>query len=186
MASARRVDSEWIFAVETRFTEAEAEGDVQVVRATRRDRTGVPFRIVNVYFQSVGRGGGPRPAKWAQWDFLLEESSELPCVVGGDCNAHSPLWNERCQIPRNASFLTSLIQTFDLRILNDQSKTRFGGQNHSIIDLTIATPYASIFCQDWTTLCSSEEGSGSDHAMIKWRWNDGAARSDGQWTFRGL
>ena len=54
VASARRVDSEWIFEEETRFTEAEAEGDVQVVRATRRDRTGVPFRIVNAYFQSVG------------------------------------------------------------------------------------------------------------------------------------
>ena len=90
VATAGRIDSEWNFSEETRFTEAEAEGDVQVIRATRRDRTGVPFRLVNAYFQSVGRGGGPRPAKRAQWDFLLEESSEVPCVVGGDFNAHSP------------------------------------------------------------------------------------------------
>ena len=40
VATARRIDSEWIFAEETRFTEAEAEGDVQVIRATRRDNTG--------------------------------------------------------------------------------------------------------------------------------------------------
>ena len=66
VATAKRIDSDWIFGEETRFTEDEAEGDVQVVRATRRDGTGVPFRIVNAYFQSVGRGGGPRPAKRAQ------------------------------------------------------------------------------------------------------------------------
>ena len=149
VATARRVDSEWMFAEETRFTEAETEGDVQVIRATRRDSTGVPFRVVNAYFQSVGRGGGPRPAKRAQWDFLLEESSEIPCVVGGDFNAHSPVWNDQCLVRRNATFLEDLISTFNLSILNDQSPTRFGGENHSIIDLTLATPTAAVYCRDW-------------------------------------
>ena len=50
VATAKRIDSDWTFGEETRFTENEAEGDVQVVRATRRDGTGEPFRITNAYF----------------------------------------------------------------------------------------------------------------------------------------
>ena len=111
IATARRIDSEWNFTEETRFTEAEAEGDVQVIRGTRRDNMGVSLRIVNAYFQSVGKGGGPRPATRAQWDFLLEESSDLPCVVGGDFNAHSPMWNDQCLTRRNATFLEDLIRS---------------------------------------------------------------------------
>ena len=185
VATAKRIDSEWNFSEETRFTEAETEGDVQVVRATRRDGTGAPFRIANAYFQSVGRGGGPQPAKRAQWDFLLEESSEIPCVVGGDFNAHSPRWNNRCVTRRNATFLEDLIDSFNLSILNDQSQTRFGGLNHSIIDLTLATPSAAIYCQGWRVLDTLEEGSGSDHAIIEWKWQDKAAKTDGGWKFRG-
>ena len=145
---------------------------------------GVPFRIVNAYFQSVGRGGGPRPAERAQWDFLLEESSEIPCIVGGDFNAHSPVWNKRCLVRRNATFLEDLIRRFNLSILNDQSQTRFGGEGHSIIDLTLATPSAAVYCRDWTTL-ELDEGTGSDHTVIEWKWQDEAARSDGGWKFRG-
>ena len=184
VAAARRIDSEWNFSEETRFTESETEGDVQVIRATRRDNKGVPFRIVNAYFQSVGRGGGPRPAERAQWDFLLEESSEIPCIVGGDFNAHSPVWNKRCLVRRNATFLEDLIRRFNLSILNDQSQTRFGGEGHSIIDLTLATPSAAVYCRDWTTL-ELDEGTGSDHTVIEWKWQDEAARSDGGWKFRG-
>ena len=63
--------------------------------------------------------------------------------------------------------------------------TRFGGQNHSIIDLTLATPSATIYCQDWRVLDREEEGSSSDHAIIQWRWDDKAAKSNGKWKFRG-
>ena len=184
VATARRVDSNWIFAEETRFTRAETEGDVRVVRATRRDGRGTAFRVANVYFQSVGRGGGPRPARRAQWDFLLEESSEIPCVVGGDFNAHSPMWNDKCTNRRNATFLESLIRTFDLSILNDQSQTRFGGEGHSIIDLTLATPAAALYCRDWAIL-EQEQGAGSDHAVIEWRWDDGVSSTNKEWKFRG-
>ena len=119
MATAKRIDSDWNFAEETRFME-EAEGDVQVISATRRNGKGIPFRAVNAYFQSVlGRGGGPRPARRAQWDFLLEETSTLPCVIGGDFNAHSPRWNNRCRIRQNATFLEDLIDQYTLSILND-------------------------------------------------------------------
>ena len=77
------------------------------------------------------------------------------------------------------------MDSYNLSILNDQSPTRFGGQNHSIIDLTLATPSAAIYCQDWRVLDREEEGSGSDHAIIQWRWDDKAAKSNGKWKFRG-
>ena len=94
------------------------------------------------------------------------------------------MWNDQCLTRRNATFLEDLIRSYDLNILNDQSQTRFGGENHSIIDLTLATPSAAVYCRDWTTL-ELEEGVGSDHAVIEWRWQDEAARSNGNWKFRG-
>ena len=132
----------------------------------------------------MGRGGGPRPAQRAQWDFLLEESSEIPCMVGGDFNAHSPVWNDRCTTHRNATFLEDLIRTFDLSILNDQSQTRFGGEGHSIIDLILTTPAAALYCRDWAIL-EQEQGAGSDHAIIEWKWDDGVTSTCKKWKFRG-
>ena len=105
-------------------------------------------------------------------------------VTGGHFNAHSPRWNERCQTRRNASFLEDLLDQFELHILNDQSQTRWGGDNYSIIDLTIATPTAALFCRDWRVL-ELEEGTGSDHALIEWRWEDDAVRGNQEWKFRG-
>ena len=67
------------------------------------------------------------------------------CILGGDFNVHSRMWNPYCTTPRNAGFLENLITTYQLQILNDDHETRLTrerGHLHSIIDLTLATPGA--------------------------------------------
>ena len=138
--------------------------------------------VVNAYFPTK-RGGSFRPAQRAQWDFLLEESESLTIVVG-DFNAQSPVWNHLCQERRREKFLEDLIDTFDLHILNNDSVIRFCGPNHSIINSTLATPGAALNIKDWR-IVEWEEGTGSDHVAIQWRWEDTSEATDRGWKFKG-
>lgn len=110
---------------------------MQAIALGVRGRAGKVLRIINAYFQKVGREGRARPAEEAEWDDLLSEK----CIVAGDFNAHSPVWNPRCERRRDHQFLEDLIDTHSLTILNDERASRpSGGTSHSIIDPTLATP----------------------------------------------
>ena len=101
----------------------------------------------------------------------------------GDFNAHSPVWNPRCTTRRDARFLEDLIDTFDLTVLNDDSPTRLGGENHSIIDLTLANGEALAGCRDWKVL--SDASTGSDHLPTTWKWDDPRLEGPNNWRFQG-
>ena len=128
--SARRIDSEWDFTCEDRITSGEAEGDVQVLAMRRKGKQERICCIVNAYFETE-REGHHRPAERAQWDLLLEENNG-PIMLAGDFNVHSSVWNPQCQERRRARFLDDLIDTFQLKILNDDSQSRFSGNSYSL------------------------------------------------------
>lgn len=54
-------------------------------------------------------------------------------AVTGDFIAYSPWWNWRCEKRRDAHFLENPINTFGLKVLNDDEATRprEGGLGHS-------------------------------------------------------
>ena len=62
---ARRKDSEWTFSTEDGHTKYSG-GDVQAIAVGVRGRTGKVLRVVNAYFQRVGREGRERPAEMAE------------------------------------------------------------------------------------------------------------------------
>ena len=43
---------------------------------------------------------------------------------------------------------------------------------------------AARYCAGWRVL-DLQEGTGSDHAIFEWRWDDAAANSRNDWKFRG-
>ena len=95
------------------------------------------------------------------------------CILAGDLNAHSTIWNPHCTILRNATFLEDHITAHELQVLNDNHETqpsRPGGTLHSIIDLTLATPAAGPDINGWRVVEDEEQGSASDHVMIAWKW----------------
>ena len=119
MLAAKRKDSDWTFSTEDSFSK-DSDGDVQVIAVGRSGRTGRLLRIVNAYFQKVGREGRSRPAEGAEWDDLVDEK----CIVAGVFNAHSLVWNPRCGRRRDHRFLEELIDAYELVVLNDGRATR--------------------------------------------------------------
>ena len=182
--SMRRVDSDWTVTTEDSYTR-EAEGDVQVLAVGRRGHRGRVVRIVNAYFQKRGRGGTYRPAERALWDDILEEET---CILAGDFNAHSPVWNPWCRSRRDAGFLEALIADHGLQVLNDGMATRpatDGRDLHSVIDLTLVSPGAGPSCGGWRVEEREEEETGSDHVMIRWEWRGLTMKVDPSWKARG-
>ena len=177
---AQRCDSDWTIAMEDKFTR-ETGGDVQVVSLGRRGCKNRVVRIVNAYFQGTGRDCRIRQAQLARWDDLLLED----CIIAGDFNAHSPMWNPACSQRRDARFLEELINTHNLQVLNDERATRPASTCHSIIDLTLATPEVANFCQDWKILDEDQEATGSDHVVIEWRWTKPASEVTKGWKIKG-
>ena len=141
--------------------------------------------MVNAYFQRDGRSGTYRPAERALWDDILGVSR---CILAGDFNAHSRIWNPYCTTPRNAGFLENLITTYELQIFNDDHETRptrERGHLHSIIDLTLATPDASLDMESWTVVEDDEQATTSDHVMFEWKWTGLTMKVDLRWKVRG-
>jgi hypothetical protein len=102
-------------------------------------------RIVNCYDNWVGAsccwmGESPRRRRAiedADWGQLIMGR----CLLLGDFNAHSPLWNPQVGTRTNAAPLEALIEEFDLYINNDSDtptrpKSTLG---ISIIDLALTT-----------------------------------------------
>lgn len=112
--------------------------------------------------------GSYRPAERALWDDILGDGD---CIVAGDFNAHSPVWNPLCRERRNATFLEDLVEAHELQVLNDGMATRPANEDsdiHSVMDLTLATPGAGPLCGGWRVEGRDEEGTHSDHVMIRW------------------
>ena len=159
---ARRKGSDWAVSAGDGLTR-KARGDIQVLAMGRRGYQGKIIRVVNAYFQGQGREEDQRPAEEALWDDILVEDN---CLVAGDFNAHSPLWNPKCTTRKNATFLEELVKSFDFQILNDDQATRPPARDedgiHSVIDLTLAAPGAGPFCEDWR-VAEEVHGLTSDH-----------------------
>ena len=94
--TARRKNSDWTVSTEDGLAR-ETRGDVQVLALGRRGYQGRVLRAVNAYFQVQDRNGvnsnNQRPAEKALWDDILTEDN---CILAGDFNVHSRLWNPRC------------------------------------------------------------------------------------------
>ena len=111
------------------------------------------------------------------------------CIIAGDFNASSPVWNPQCTQRRDAAFLEELrvIDTHELEVENDSQTTRPDSECHSIIGLTLTTPGAACQCQDWRILSDNDDTTDSDHVVIEWRWTGPApaGRVDRSWKVKG-
>lgn len=178
--TAWRIDSDWTVTTEEGLTR-DAEGDVQVtvLALGRRGYSGRELRLVNSYHQGTDRERRDRGAMKARWDEILLED----CVLAGDFNAHSPIWNPQCTRSqrRDATFLEELVETHELVVKNNGQATRPASMCHSVIDLILATPNAAPFCKEWRTLDSEEHATGSDHVMIEWKWTKPVPKVDKSW-----
>ena len=99
------------------------------------------------------------------WDGILEGR----CLVLGDFNAHSPLWNPLAGSRTNAGPLESLIEARGLYLNNEpgvptRPKTTPG---ISIIDLTLTTVSMGPL-QAWTV--DQDHPTGSDHELLVMEW----------------
>ena len=182
--TAVRIDSDWTVSTEERFTRRAS--DTQVLALERKGYSRREIRVVNTYHQGTARGDNTRGAERAEWDDLLLED----CVVAGYFNAHSPVLNKECTQRKNTRFLEELIETHDLEVKNNSQATRPESGAHSIIDLTLATPGASPFLQDWRILDEDGQATGSDHVVIEWKWTRPALpRGQGKrfmgWALKG-
>jgi hypothetical protein len=92
-----------------------------VLAISRRGLRGRALRVVNAYFQRVGREGDHRPTEKARWNEILAEDN---CVLAGDDNARSTIWSPRYTNRRNSTFLEDLIRSFEVCVLNDERPTR--------------------------------------------------------------
>ena len=109
------------------------EGYVQAVDITVNQQR---IRVVNVYDQKMPRSNR-KPAEEINWSRLLRGR----CIVAGDMNAHSRMWNARAgQSPGNARFWEGIVEDFECRIWNTEEETRWGvnASNHSITDLILS------------------------------------------------
>jgi ribonuclease HI len=113
-------------------------------------------RLVNCYDNWLGEtfpySGGSRQTRRALRDVNWAPILEGRCLLVGDFNAHSPLWNPYIETRRNAQPLESLLEEHDLHVNNDPeeptrprkapSSREQGAEDlgtlHSIIDLTIS------------------------------------------------
>jgi len=87
-------------------------------------------------------------------------------IIAGDINAHSPMWNSRCQRRSHyTGFWENLFE--ELVIWNEEEATRHSSnaRNHSIIDVTASTPGIELE----RAIGGAEEATGSDHEVLFWR-----------------
>ena len=120
------------------------------------------FRVVNIYDQKMPNSNR-RPAEEVNWSRLLRGK----CIIAGDKNAHSRMWNARAgRAPGNARFWEGIVEDFECRIWNTEEETRWGrnATNHSIIDLTLSIGDVELI---WF-ITGDEHHTGSDHAVIGW------------------
>jgi len=132
-------------------------------------------RIINCYDNWLGEGccwqGSEarrrRAIEDAEWGQLLQGR----CLVLGDFNAHSPLWNPQSARRAHAGPLEPLIEQHDLLVTNDpEEPTRpKSTPGISIIDLSITSQDLGLLPR-W--LIDRDCSTGSDHELILMEWDD--------------
>jgi hypothetical protein len=130
-------------------------------------------RVINCYDNWLGPGlcwqgdieERRRAIEDVHWDSVLEGR----CLLLGDFNAHSPLWNPQANARTNARLLEDLIERESLYINNTlgvptRPKTTPG---ISIIDLSLTTVEMGPL-EAWTV--DEDHATGSDHELLVMEW----------------
>jgi ribonuclease HI len=140
-------------------------------------------RVVNCYDNWLGaeycwQGGSARNRRAiedVQWSRVIEGR----CMVLGDFNAHSPLWNPHSGTRANAGPLEAIIERYELCINNTpgESTRPKSTPGISIIDLTLTSPEMGPLPL-WSI--DSDHPTGSDHEVIVTEWEDLASQSGGE------
>jgi ribonuclease HI len=130
-------------------------------------------RIINCYDVWVGagcrwQGASPRRRRAiedANWGTILMGR----CLIVGDFNAHSPIWNPEITQRKNAAPLEEVIDRYSLYVNNPPGEaTRYKeSPGVSIIDLALTTPSLGPL-QAWEI--DREKATGSDHELILLGW----------------
>jgi hypothetical protein len=132
-------------------------------------------RVVNCYDNWIGEGQvwqgqearRRRAIEDADWARLLQGR----CLVLGDFNAHSTLWNPQASTRTNAGPLEAIIEAYELYVNNDpEEATRpKNTPGNSIIDLAISTPELGPL-PGWYV--DTAYPTPSDHVLIVMEWEE--------------
>lgn len=132
-------------------------------------------RVINCYDNWVGTGqcwqGDSTRRRRAIEDAQWEQVMEGRCLLAGDFNAHSSLWNSHTRTRSNAVYLEGLIEQYGLHINNTpgESTRPKVTPGISVIDLTLTSPELGVLPL-W--LIDKEHPTGSDHEVIITEWKD--------------
>ena len=130
-------------------------------------------RIINCYDNWLGIGhcwqGESERQRRALEDVQWEQVTEGRCLLVGDFNAHSPLWNPLVRARVNAGPLEDLIDKAGLYINNELGVSTRPKRTPgiSIIDLALTTVSMGPL-ETWGI--DQEHPTGSDHELIVMEW----------------
>jgi hypothetical protein len=123
------------------------------------------IRIVNIYNQRA-REIGDWPARRQDWQKIIKLGRRLSTLLGGDFNAHSELWEQRCTERTEAIYWEEITDGTGLVIGKDDGPThnltRNESDSTSIFDLT----WAKGKFGKWT-IWDGNHATGSDDELIE-------------------
>jgi hypothetical protein len=130
------------------------------------DGATITMRIINVYHQRPSRGGH------ALGNLLSHElDDQIPTLLIGDFNTHSPLWSIPDRMPDSwATTFTDWLEANSLHCLNPRHTTTWSppdrDQQASILVLILANDAAHLSAQLGKVDISFEHSLSSDHAAV--------------------
>jgi hypothetical protein len=130
------------------------------------DGATITMRIINVYHQRSKRHGHTLN------NLLSHElDDQIPTLLIGDFNTHSPLWSTPDRTPDSwASTFTDWLKTNGLHCLNPRHITTWMPPNNtqqaSVLDLVFANDAAYLSAQLGEVDISFDHSLGSDHAAV--------------------
>ena len=158
-ATAYRIESQWKMARRTSEVKM-ANGDVQCIDVSYSN---FKFRFLNVYDQ-LKFGTNHRPTRDLDWSKLITEHT----ILLGDFNAHSKIWNSRCQQQRNATFWEAVVEDNGLAYVGDGQQTCFTPNTdlYSVIDLVFTNEDKQHQVKA-RVINNDDDSTESDHEMIE-------------------
>jgi len=130
------------------------------------DSATITMRIINFYHQRSKRHGHTLN------NLLSHElDDQIPTLLIGDFNMHSPLWSTPDRTPDSwASTFTDWLETNGLHCLNPRHITTWTPPNNtqqaSVLDLVFANDAAYLSAQLGEVDISFDHSLGSDHAAV--------------------